>query len=185
MQIAPTRSRIIVRNLHFSVDEPFLRKLIIPFGTVLDVLVPKRDDGKPRGFAFIEFGTRAEGEKAMTELNGVKVRGRELTLSWAVSKKEHEEQLAKLTAQDEDSDEENMEETAPTLAQEQSEEEENVAFDANQDVLNEKSADAGGEKELGDRDDATLLPQSGLLRGTTLFLRNVSFDTTEEDIRKT
>lgn len=49
------------------------------------------DGKKPRnkGFAFLEFSSRNSSEKAIKDLNGSNVLGRQLSVDWAVNKTDY------------------------------------------------------------------------------------------------
>ncbi|KAJ3127671.1 RNA recognition motif-containing protein, partial [Irineochytrium annulatum] len=83
---AARRSRLIVRNLPFGCDEAQVRKAFEPHGDVVEVTMPVGPAGKRRGFAFVQMGTLEEAEKAMTEVNGKEVQGREVAVDWSVAK---------------------------------------------------------------------------------------------------
>ena len=78
-------TRLFVGNLPFSVDESELREL---FGnndrTVAEVkLITDRDTGRPRGFGFVEMGSNEDADKAIRELNGYELQGRQLNVNEA------------------------------------------------------------------------------------------------------
>jgi len=59
------------------------------YGTVDRVnIVTDRDTGQPRGFAFVEMGVDAEGNAAISGLNGKDVDGRTLNVNEARPKGE-------------------------------------------------------------------------------------------------
>jgi cold-inducible RNA-binding protein len=75
---------IYVGNLSFGTTEEAVRSLFEPYGTVDRVnIVTDRDTGQPRGFAFVEMSTDAEGEKAIAAVNGRDVGGRTLAVNEA------------------------------------------------------------------------------------------------------
>ncbi|MDQ3180253.1 MAG: RNA-binding protein, partial [Acidobacteriota bacterium] len=54
------------------------------FGTVESTnIIEDRDTGRSRGFGFVEMSSKEEGEKAIAELNGKEVDGRELKVNEA------------------------------------------------------------------------------------------------------
>ena len=80
---------IYVGNMAFGTTETELRDLFAEFGTVDKVsVVTDRDTGRPRGFAFVEMPTQAEGEAAIKGLNGKEVGGRQLTVNMARPREE-------------------------------------------------------------------------------------------------
>ena len=54
------------------------------FGTVESAnIVEDRETGRSRGFGFVEMSSKAEGEEAISSLNGKEVDGRSLTVNEA------------------------------------------------------------------------------------------------------
>ena len=75
---------IFVGNLSFGTTEPEIRTLFEAHGAVDRVnIVTDRDTGQARGFAFVEMSNDAEGERAISALNGVDLRGRTLNVNEA------------------------------------------------------------------------------------------------------
>src|SRR5579871_5616655 len=69
-------TRLYVGNLPYSVTELDLRELFAALGTVTDAkIITDRETGRPRGFGFIE--------KAIDELNGRDVQGRQVAVKEA------------------------------------------------------------------------------------------------------
>ena len=78
--------RVIIRNLSFSADEAALRAALSPAGFVWELNLPRKPDGRPRGFAFAAFTCRAHAERAIAVANGLEVGGRAVAVDWAVGK---------------------------------------------------------------------------------------------------
>ncbi|PKN54526.1 MAG: hypothetical protein CVU56_26100, partial [Deltaproteobacteria bacterium HGW-Deltaproteobacteria-14] len=58
--------RLFVGNLSYDVTEAELRTLFSEAGPVVMVRMPvDRESGRPRGFAFVEYAERAQGEAAI------------------------------------------------------------------------------------------------------------------------
>jgi RNA recognition motif-containing protein len=77
-------NRLYVGNLSFNTSSQALRDHFSAIGDVTDVhVVTDRDSGQSRGFAFVSFGSAADAERAVSELNGVVLDGRELKLDEA------------------------------------------------------------------------------------------------------
>ena len=76
--------KLYVGNLSFQTTGEDLQSLFAQAGTVESVsLVTDRDTGRPRGFGFVEMGSRAEGEAAISKFNGTEIGGRSLTVNEA------------------------------------------------------------------------------------------------------
>ena len=82
-------TKLYVGNLSYSVTEDELRELFAQAGTVTSVAVIKdRDTGQSKGFAFVEFSTQADAQKAINRFNGQKLGERTLTVNLARPKEE-------------------------------------------------------------------------------------------------
>jgi cold-inducible RNA-binding protein len=74
---------IFIGNIDFDTNEENLRKLFTTYGRVDRVTIARDRDGQPRGFAFVEMASVADGEKAIAELNGTQFAGRTLNVNEA------------------------------------------------------------------------------------------------------
>jgi RNA recognition motif-containing protein len=75
--------RIYVGNLPWSADEDGLRNLFATVGEVHSAaVVSDRETGRSRGFGFIEMDD-GDAEKAISELNGQDMDGRQLRVNEA------------------------------------------------------------------------------------------------------
>jgi RNA recognition motif-containing protein len=82
-------TKLYVGNLSYSVTEEELRELFAQAGAVTSVAVIKdRDTGQSKGFAFVEFGSQADAQKAISRFNGQKLGERTLTVNVARPKEE-------------------------------------------------------------------------------------------------
>jgi len=80
---------IFVGNLSFVATEASIRSMFEPFGAVDRVnIVTDRDSGQPRGFAFVEMRSDDEGNRAIGDLNGTELDGRNLNINEARPKPE-------------------------------------------------------------------------------------------------
>ena len=78
---------IFVGNLSFQTTEQDVRTLFEAHGSVDRVnIVTDRDSGQPRGFGFVEMTNDAEGNRAISSLNGRDVDGRTLNVNEAKPK---------------------------------------------------------------------------------------------------
>ncbi|WP_373533411.1 RNA recognition motif domain-containing protein [Vampirovibrio sp.] len=76
-------AKLFVRNLSWSVSEQDLYDLFSEVGVVLSAKIPtRREDGKPRGFAFVEMASMAEGNEAVQSLNGRLLYDRDIVVSF-------------------------------------------------------------------------------------------------------
>jgi RNA recognition motif-containing protein len=81
--------KLYVGNLAYGISDSDLSRIFEPHGTVQSAqVIMDRDTGRSKGFGFIEMGTDAEAQAAITALNGTEVEGRTLTVNEARPKTE-------------------------------------------------------------------------------------------------
>ncbi|HEV7699735.1 MAG TPA: RNA-binding protein [Pyrinomonadaceae bacterium] len=76
--------KLYVGNLSFNTSNQDLNDLFGTVGTVESAnIIEDRETGRSRGFAFVEMASQAEGENAISQLNGKEVDGRALKVNEA------------------------------------------------------------------------------------------------------
>jgi len=76
--------KLYVGNLPFSVTEEDLRKLFESYGELSEVvLIKDKYSGRSKGFGFVTIDDDAAAKKAIEEMNGKDVEGREIKVSEA------------------------------------------------------------------------------------------------------
>ncbi len=79
-----SQNKLYVGNLSFNSTENDIRDAFSPHGTVTSVnIITDRETGRPRGFAFVEMGSDAEAQAAMSALDGRDLDGRNLKVNVA------------------------------------------------------------------------------------------------------
>ena len=79
--------RIFVGNLSWSATEDDLRVVFGPYGPTTDVkVITDRETGKSRGFGFVTFENAADADKAIAEVDGREISGREVRVNEAEDK---------------------------------------------------------------------------------------------------
>ena len=82
-------SKLYVGNLPYTATEEELSSMFGQAGTVTSVAIIKdRETGRSKGFAFVEMGSNAEAQKAVSMLNGQSMGGRDLRVSIARPREE-------------------------------------------------------------------------------------------------
>lgn len=77
-------AKLYVGNLSFDTTTQDLETLFGECGTVESTnIIEDRDTGRSRGFGFVEMSNEEEAQKAIAELNGKDVDGRELKVNEA------------------------------------------------------------------------------------------------------
>src|SRR6059036_3453447 len=76
--------KIYVGNLSFQTTETDLSNMFGEIGQVESVqIITDRDTGRSKGFGFVQMADDAAAEKAIAQLNGKEVGGRNLTVNEA------------------------------------------------------------------------------------------------------
>ncbi len=81
--------KLYVGNLPYTTSEDDLRTMFAQAGEVASVaVITDRDTGRSKGFAFVEMGSQADAQKAITMFNGFKLEDRELVVNPARPREE-------------------------------------------------------------------------------------------------
>jgi RNA recognition motif-containing protein len=76
--------KLYVGNLSYDVDSSALEQLFTSHGTVQSAqIITDRDTGRSKGFGFVEMGSDAEAQTALSAVNGKDIGGRALTVNEA------------------------------------------------------------------------------------------------------
>ncbi len=79
--------KLYVGKLPYSVNQQSLQDTFSQCGTVESVnVIMDRDTGQSKGFAFVEMSSDSEAQKAIQELNGSSLDGREIKVNEAKPK---------------------------------------------------------------------------------------------------
>lgn len=95
---AEKSNKLYVGNLPYKTedDQPFrneeLKAAFAGVGEVVEaVVITEKETGRSKGFGFVTFADEETATKAMEELNGKEVSGREMRISYARPMREREE----------------------------------------------------------------------------------------------
>jgi RNA recognition motif-containing protein len=81
--------KLYVGNLTYNVNESDLEALFMPFGTVQSAqVIVDRATNRSKGFGFVEMGSDAEAQAAISALNDHEHDGRRLTVNEAKPREE-------------------------------------------------------------------------------------------------
>jgi len=87
---------IYVGNLSYETTEDDLRDLFEEFGTIVEVSIIKdRETGRSKGFGFVEMEESDGAEKAIKELDGNDLSGRNVTVNEARPRKDRTKPMRK------------------------------------------------------------------------------------------
>lgn len=80
---------IYVGSLHFKMNEAELREVFEEYGEVTSAkIIIDKYSGKSKGFGFVEMPNEAEAKKAIEELNGAQVSGRNIIVNESIERTE-------------------------------------------------------------------------------------------------
>ncbi|KAK3384266.1 hypothetical protein B0T24DRAFT_646258 [Lasiosphaeria ovina] len=86
-------TNIYVKNIALDVTDEEFHKLFEDYGDVTSSSLARDNEGKSRGFGFVNFTSHEIASKAVNELNGKDVHGQEIYVGRAQKKHEREEEL--------------------------------------------------------------------------------------------
>ncbi len=76
--------KIYIGNMSYDMTEDDLRQAFESFGEVVSVnIITDRDSGRPKGFGFVEMGSKEEATAAIEALNGQDMKGRQVNVNEA------------------------------------------------------------------------------------------------------
>ncbi|XP_036282028.1 RNA-binding protein 28 isoform X5 [Pipistrellus kuhlii] len=221
-KVADKKARLIIRNLSFKCSEDDLKTIFAQYGAVLEVNIPRKPDGKMRGFAFVQFKNLLEAGKALKSMNMKEIKGEEKQPEPKLQKpgkvNGRKEEVMK---EEEDDDDGDMEEDDDDDGDDEEEEENKKSkvtkcvqihtravkrpvpsessdedhSDEDSGLEEGESVDSGEDLAQSDTDTEEQedkdvhvskkkkrkLP-SDVNEGKTVFIRNLSFDSEEEDL---
>lgn len=172
-------TKLIVRNLPWSIKtEAQLEKLFLSFGKVKRVSIPKKGGkgGLMPGFGFVVMRGRKNAEKALGAVNGKEVDGRTVAVDWAVEKEVWTGQKGEDMVEDGSDDD---------LANGNEEDVDVEMLDGASD-FDDNDDEGADEDEFGDDLNEDMEDDEPQARSddktTTLFIRNIPFSCTDEDL---
>ncbi|KAJ8728757.1 hypothetical protein PYW07_006453 [Mythimna separata] len=155
---AERNGRIIVRNISFKATKEALKEHFVKYGTVQEVNLLKKPDGRLVGCAFVHFADVASAEKAIAATNKKPFLERPIQVAFAVSKKAYVQNLEQNKNTRQRFDSVNSEDGQKPFKKEKPE-------------STEKQTEEKQKKER-------------VNRNARLIVRNVSFKATEETLKE-
>ncbi|KAK8751957.1 hypothetical protein OTU49_011293 [Cherax quadricarinatus] len=201
------KGRIIIRNLSFKADEKLVEEHFSKYGKIREVSILRKKDGKMVGCAFVQFNEKAEALKAITECNMKPLLGRLIAVDLAVEKekfmpyktsteismdvdkvkeiKVKEEVLSYDEKEDSDEEDDDIK-TEIKEEKESSNELSDSELDDGDESYSSKSEDDDDDEEepmpVKAKFPAAQGPSKDITEERTLFLKNLPFAATDEDI---
>ncbi|KAJ6130001.1 Polyadenylate-binding protein cytoplasmic and nuclear [Penicillium capsulatum] len=88
-------TNIYVKNLELEVGDDEFRKIFEKYGEITSATLSHDQEGKSRGFGFVNYSTHESAQAAVEEMNDKDVKGQKLYVGRAQKKHEREEELRK------------------------------------------------------------------------------------------
>ena len=83
------QNKLFVGNLSYDLTEDGLKQFFSQVGEVTDVvIIMDREKNRSKGFGFVTMSSEEEAQKAIEELNGQDLEGREIKISIARPREE-------------------------------------------------------------------------------------------------
>ena len=86
-------TNVFAKNIDESVSDEDFVNMFSPFGKITSASLQKDEDGKSRGFGFVNFETHEDAQKAVDEMHNKEVNGKVMFVGRAQSKAEREDEL--------------------------------------------------------------------------------------------
>lgn len=86
--------RLYVGSLHYSLTEDDVRQVFEPFGELDFVNIHRDQTGRSKGYGFIQFKRAEDAKRAMAELNGLELAGRQLKVNVVTESNKENNMLA-------------------------------------------------------------------------------------------
>lgn len=180
------KGRLIIRNLPFKTTEESLTNELAKYGAITELNILKKPDGKLVGCAFAQYEKYPDSLNAIKNMNAKDFLGRKLTVDFAVSKDRYKAahpttEEPEVKAEEEDEKPEIKEEVKEEVLKEEKQ------LDSD-DSGNEGSDDEADEDEIDEKEKVVEEFKKQRSKEEdhefTIFVKNLSFDTTNEDLHE-
>ncbi|ORZ35894.1 hypothetical protein BCR44DRAFT_29750 [Catenaria anguillulae PL171] len=197
-----TTARLIVRNLSFKCTPATLRTTFGAYGTVTECTMPRKFEpsGPYRGFGIVQFAKRAEAQRAIDHMNEKEICGRQVAVDWCIPQAQFlvaegvdKDEVARRLKDKFEKGKGRLDTDLGIVEQDDDDEDDQSGSDDDSDhVSDDDDANSDGSDDEdtmsvdGDnKPSATRTqrhPMPALDAGTTVFIRNVPFEATEDDL---
>jgi len=184
------KSRLIVRNLSFNCTEEDLRKAFDKYGIITECHIPKDKDGKKMGYGFVQFTHPFESERAKNGVNMSVIKDRRVAVDSAKPKEvfktfEEKEELDENETENDDGDDDEDD----VESGDESDEEEDDVNSGDESISSDNSEETDEDDDEEEEPEKTKVVRdknfsSDVHEGKTIFLRNLHWEVTEEEIEE-
>lgn len=184
------KARIILRNISYKSSEKNLTERFSKYGAIKECNILKRADGKLIGCAFIQYEKVNQAAKAIHHENAKEFLGRPVVIDWAVNRKkfaDHQKKSykAEIKIEDEDEDEHKDEDDDNVSIKSEPASEDGESNEDKTNQSDESSDEAESDADEEEDEKKPIHKQSNdVAEGCTVFIKNVPFAATSDDLRK-
>lgn len=86
-------TNLYIKNLDLEVTQEEFEELFNKYGDVTSAIIQVDEEGRSKGFGFVNYATHDEAQRAVDNLHDIEVKGKKLFVSRAQKKAEREEEL--------------------------------------------------------------------------------------------
>ncbi|KAI1709866.1 RNA recognition motif domain-containing protein [Ditylenchus destructor] len=205
--------RLIIRNLPFDTKEEEVTELASKFGRIKELRLPKCKDTKfpdsCAGFCFVQYFGRKEAEEAKEQLNFTQFKSRKVAVDWALDKDSYMtktieggsqknvkrtskqrivfEEDEKMETDDGSSGDEEADVKKEVKEElEEPESDDGCSSDGEADIKDEIKDEVEDLelKSIQKKEEPKRREDKAVTEGRVVFLRNLDFDTTNEDVKE-
>lgn len=191
------RGRIVIRNLSFKTTEDKyllnLRKHFEEFGKITDLKLLKRPDGKLVGCAFIQYDVVQNAAKAIHHRSGKEFLGRPIICDWAIPKDTYVKNVTKENVKDETIEikdepvevkEEPLDDICEIKEESNSEKSESDHEESDEESSDENDSESEESVKEEPEEKRPRIISNDVNEGKTVFIKNVPFAATNEDLKE-
>ncbi len=187
------KARLIVRNLSFKAQEADVLKHFGSCGSVQEVKILVKPDGKRVGCAFVQFDRVASAAQAIKKLNRTSILGRPVAVDWAIAKDQFQSG-AEIKVKSEPEDENGDGSGDGEMEEDDSEDHDDGENGGTEDESDQDEDEEEDEEDGDDDGDVegeqeekpfkhNLKTGHDIAENKTVFIQNISFESDEEDLR--
>ncbi|CAH1159943.1 unnamed protein product [Phaedon cochleariae] len=176
------RARLVVKNLPFTATDENLKEYFGQYGEIKNVDLLKKSDGKLVGCAFIQFDLVQKAAKARHHTNGKEFMGRQISVDFSKAQSKYQKQKKEVRIENNTDEVIEIKEEDEEFSKSESDEE---GDSYNESLKSDDEDDVAVDTKILPKNEAKITYFSNdLVEEKTIFIKNVPFDATNEDLRE-
>lgn len=184
------RAKIIVHNLPFTTTEENLREHFHTYGEIESINILKKPDGNLIGCAFVQFKLVQSAKKAHHYLNGKPFLEREIEVAFAIAKDKYKNNKREVkSVETVEIEDDHVKEIDTSIVKIEDDAKENIEkidedcdnIETNSDLKESLEVKCEEERKNEKR---SLAFSNDIVEGKTVFIKNVPFSATNDDLKE-